>query len=310
MQPWQQYLQPSSIDQAIAALESAFPRGRVIAGGTDLLLDLQQGREPPVHTLVDISAIRELGELDVQDHVMYVGAAATHHAILRNEWIQQGARCLAEACGVIGGPQVRNVATLGGNVAHGLPAADGTIALLALEAEVEIANLDGRSWHPVESVFRGPGETSFDRRREILTRFRFPLAASREGSAFYRVMRPQGVAIAILNMACWLELEKDGVIGGARIAVGPTGPVPRRARKSEQRLLGSRFTAEDLDAVREALLAESKLRTSRHRATEAYRQHLIEVLVQRTLPLAYRRAEATASAGARRMMEREKGGMQ
>ncbi len=309
MQPWQQYRQPATVEQAIAALEAAYPEGRVIAGGTDLLIDLQQGKEPPVHTLVDISSIDQLRAMEVRDGTIYVGAAATHHAILSHERIQQGARCLAEACGVIGGPQVRNVATLGGNVAHGLPAADGTIALLALDAEAEIAGPEGRNWQPIEALFRGPGETSFDRRRQILTRFRFPLTTINEGSAFYRVMRPQGVAIAILNMACWLKVERDGVIEDARIAVGPTGPVPRRARRTETLMIGTRLEKNDFGAVREELLAESKLRTSRHRATEAYRKHLISVLVERTLPAAYRRAAPTGE-GAELTVGREKGGSQ
>jgi carbon-monoxide dehydrogenase medium subunit len=195
-----------------------------------------------------------------------------------------------EACSLIGGPQVRNVATLGGNVAHGLPAADGTIALLALGAQAEIAGIEGRQWHDLEDLFTGPGETTFDRGRQILVRFRLPISGKDEGSAFARVMRPQGVAIAILNMAAWVKLNEDKTIKDVRLAVGPSGPRPRRARKAESNLIGQTPAADRQGELHRLILEDSQLRTSRHRATKPYREQLVGVLLERTLPVAYQRA--------------------
>lgn len=294
MATWQNYLQPTSLDRALLDLKEHAPSARVIAGGTDLLLDLQQGRETPVETLVDISSIDELAGIYKEEDRLIIGAAATHQEIISSPEAKKHAQCLVEACSLIGGPQVRNVATLGGNVAHGLPAADGTIALLALGAQAEIAGEKGREWNELESLFAGPGETTFDRSRQILVRFRLPLRRASEGSAFARVMRPQGVAIAILNMAGWLKVGEDDRIEEARIAVGPSGPRPRRARKAEAHLIGRSLETEKLATLNKLILDEAQLRTSRHRATKAYRQHLVGVLVERTLPAAYARARGLA----------------
>ena len=289
---WQRYLRPTKLDNALSELIAAAPESRVIAGGTDLLLDMQQGREAPVGTLVDVSAIDELAGIYLEDDQLVIGAAVTHYNIITDEKVIKHAQCVAEACSLIGGPQVRNVATLGGNVAHGLPAANGTISLLAMGAEAEIASSEGREWHQLEDLFTGPGETAFDRGRQVLVRFRLPLDQERTGSAFARVMRPQGVAIAILNMAAWLKVEATGEISQARIAVGPTGPRPRRARQTEQYLIGKKPENEIQDELHKLILQESSLRTSRHRATKKYRQQLVRVLVERTLPVAYERALA------------------
>jgi carbon-monoxide dehydrogenase medium subunit len=132
---------------------------------------------------------------------------------------------------------VRNVATLGGNVAHALPAADGTIALLALDATAEIVSLEGRRRVPMEQLFAGPGQSTLQPRGEILVGFLLQRRGPGQASAFRRVMRPQGVAIAILNTAIWLE-RQEGCIRDIRIAVGPAGPTPFRARQTEATLRG------------------------------------------------------------------------
>ncbi|HMK09870.1 MAG TPA: FAD binding domain-containing protein, partial [Anaerolineales bacterium] len=228
MTDWQTYLQPHRVEEALAALDRAGGQARLVAGGTDLLLDIQQGRHPPVDVLVDVSGIEEMRAVEIGDGFAVIGAAVPHAVILEHSVLRRRATALTEACGLIGGPQVRIVATLGGNVAHALPAADGTIALLALDAQAELASLGKREWQPLAALFAGPGRTTFDRSRQVLVRFRVPLAGPAEASAFQRVMRPQGVAIAILNMGCWLRLVPDGRIESIRLACGPSGPTPRR----------------------------------------------------------------------------------
>ena len=212
-----------SIDDALTAMSLAQGEVAVLAGGTDLLLDIQQGRHSHVDTLVDVSSIPEMKVLEEhQDHI-YIGAAITHKQIITSKLLQQNAACVVEGCGLIGGPQVRNVATIGGNVSHALPAGDGTISLLALNTEVEIASKEGRRWEPLIDIFAGPGRVTFDRKRELVTRFRFLKRTGWEGSAFHRVMRPQGVAIAILNMSAWVKLDHKENLVDVRIACGPAG---------------------------------------------------------------------------------------
>jgi carbon-monoxide dehydrogenase medium subunit len=211
--------------------------------------------------------------------------------------VTEHATCLVESCGVIGGPQVRNVATLGGNVAHALPAADGTTALVVLDADAEVASFDGRAWQPILSLFKGPGISAVDHSRQLITRFRVPLATRGSGSAFKRVMRPQGVALPIMACAVWVRLEldadvddaADATIADAKICIGPVQPVPARARQAE-RALRNRTLAETLTDCVRAAQAEFTPRTSKHRATAEYRVEMMETLLRRSVPLAVRRA--------------------
>jgi CO/xanthine dehydrogenase FAD-binding subunit len=140
MNLWQNYIRPKNLSEAMDALANA-PRPLLpIAGGTDLLLDLGQGRHSPVQTLVDVTSIAEMTRLEIIGEELFIGAAVPVNRIVLDPLAARHARALTEACDLIAGPQVRNVATLGGNVAHALPAADGTIALLALDAQAQIAS--------------------------------------------------------------------------------------------------------------------------------------------------------------------------
>lgn len=288
---YKEYIQPSSISDALQALSGVSGSVAVIAGGTDLLLDLRQGRHNPVDQLIDVSGIAEMGQIVIKDEHVYIGAAVTHNDIIHNSDLSEHARCVVEGCGLIGGPQVRNVATIGGNVSHALPAGDGTISLLALDTEVQIASLDGMSWQPLIGIFAGPGEVTFDRRKEIVVGFRFKTRGNREGSSFHRVMRPQGVAIAILNMAAWLKLSEDGKIENVRISCGPAGPKPFRAYKMEEYLKGKTWDDSTYQKASKILADEVSLRTSKHRATKEYRHKLLPMLLQEVLDIAVERAK-------------------
>ena len=281
MKYWNYYLVPNSLDEALSNLAKASGEARVIAGGTDFLLELRQGRHPVVDTLVDVTKIPELCQIRSDPSGIFLGSAVTHKEIVTSPLLQMHAACLVKACCLIGGPQVRNVATIGGNVAHGLPAGDGTIALLALDAEVEIASEQGHRWERVEDLFIGPGEVVFDRTKEILVQFRIPILGQGEKTAFHRVMRPQGVAIAILNMALWVRMDPDRMIKDIRLALGPAGPKPFRARRTEQVLRGQHLNESNLREAVAMLLQETQLRTSKHRSTKEYREHLVGVLLRR-----------------------------
>lgn len=304
MNLWQQYHMPKTVDEALARLREHDGRARVVGGGTDLILEMQQGRKPAVEAMVDVTAIPDMHQIHEQNGLIELGAGVTHTEIVKSELIAQQAICLVESCGVIGGPQVRNVATLGGNVAHALPAADGTTALVVLDAEAEVARVDGRVWRPILRLFKGPGISAVDHGRELITRFRFPAGAPGTGSAFKRIMRPQGVALPILACAVWVKIGDWGLgigdqngersadripIEEARICIGPVRPVPTRARQAEQALRGRTLSEALDDAVGEAQ-AEFSPRTSKHRATAEYRVEMIEVLLRRALPLALHRA--------------------
>lgn len=288
---WDHYHLPTTVDEALLHLAHYAGEARVVAGGTDLLLDLQQGRKPRVAALVDVTRIPEMSWIGKAGDDLYVGAAATHTAIVASALLAERATCLVEACGVIGGPQVRNVATLGGNVAHALPAADGTLALVALDAEAEVAGPGGRAWKPIRGLFSGPGRSTLDHARDVLVRFRFRGAGLGQGeaTAFKRIMRPQGVALPILALAVWVALEGDR-IRDARLALGPAGPTPLRPERAEAWLRGQSLEAATVEKLVERVWGEARLRTSAHRATADYRHEMVAVLVRRALGLAVQRA--------------------
>ena len=183
-------------------------RARVVGGGTDLMLDIQHGQTPAVEAMVDTSRIAGLDRISNEHGHIVIGCAVTHTQIVNDESIIRSGTCLVEGCGVIGGPQVRNVATLAGNVAHAMPAGDGSIGLLALGGEIEVADAGGCRWMPLQEAFLGPGKSAIDHHRSLLTRLRFPPTQAGEGSAFTRIMRPQGVALPMISMAARLQLDE------------------------------------------------------------------------------------------------------
>lgn len=290
MNHFQEYYQPKSIEEALKDLTEASESVAVVAGGTDLLLELRQGRHPSVDRLVDVSGIESLRQVRKEQDLIYLGAGVTHKEIIGNPLLIDHARCVVEGCGLIGGPQVRNVATIGGNVAHALPAGDGTISLLALDTEVQVVSTQGAIWQPLIEIFTGPGQVTFEREKEIVTGFRFAAKKEREASAFHRVMRPQGVAIAILNMAAWVRLDENGRLEKVRISCGPAGPKPFRAYQAEEFLAGKEWDETVLEKASEILAGEVSLRTSAHRATKEYRHQLLPVLLKHVLDNAVERA--------------------
>lgn len=290
MNLWQNYIRPKNLTEAMDAFATA-PRPLLpIAGGTDLLLDLEQGRHSPVQTLVDVTSIEELTLLEQRGDELFIGASVPVNRVATNPEVAHHAQALAEACDLIAGPQVRNVATLGGNVAHALPAADGTIALLALNAQIEIASATGARRVPFKDLFLGPGKSSLKHGEELIVGFYLPLSRPHQASCFKRIMRPQGVALPILNCAVWLEREND-TIKDVRIAVGPGGGTPFRATGAEDTLRNKSLNETTFESALEALLAQAKFRTSARRASADYRRHIVSGLFRDVIESAWGRAK-------------------
>ncbi len=290
MNLWQEYKRPTSVTEAVQSLASASGPALPIAGGTDLLLDLKQGNHSPIHTLVDLTFIPEMSALELRGDELFIGAAVPVNRVALDPLTGAHAQALVEACNLIAGPQVRNTATLGGNVAHALPAADGTIALTALEAQAEVAGISGTRRIPFTSLFLGPGKSAIDKTKEIIVGFYLPLSTSHSSSCFKRIMRPQGVALPILNCAVWLERAGD-VVNDIHIAVGPGGSTPFRATEAEAVLRGQTLNEETFTRTLEVLLGQAKFRSSARRAGAEYRKHIVGGLFKDVLDTAWKRAE-------------------
>ena len=284
------YATASTVEEALAVLTSLRGSGRIIAGGTDLVIQLQHG-DRQITCLVDITRIPGLSEIRRENAHVVVGAAATFAQIERSTLILELAPLLAEASSWVGSPQIRNVGTLAGNVVNAQPAADGSIALLALDAEAQIANLTGRQWVPVASLYVSPGVSRVDATTEMITAFRFPARGPREGTAFERVARRKALALPLINVAARVLLDAAGDhLRDVRIAIGPVAPVPFRAQEAETALRGRAITAQAISDAVEAAVHESKPRSSLLRASKEYRRELIGTLTQRALTRAIEKA--------------------
>ncbi len=291
MQLWEQYHVAASVEQALGWLADYGGAAQVVAGGTDLLLEIQQGSHPKAAALVDITRVPELTSIHAEADMLTLGAGVTHNAIVAHAVIRAQATCLAESCGVVGGPQVRNVATIGGNVAHALPAADGTLSLVALDAQAELASAEGRTWLPIGDLFLGAGKSRVNPAQELITRFRFKLAAAGEASAFKRIMRPQGVALPILGCAAWVQLDAERErFTAVRLVIAPTAPTPIRAAEVEAFLIGKPANAETLQMAADLARQTLTARTSKYRATAEYRSQMIALLARDALTTALERA--------------------
>jgi carbon-monoxide dehydrogenase medium subunit len=253
------------------------------------MLDLQQGRHASIHTMVDITSIPEMNLLEIRGEDLYIGATVVLSQIAVSPLVVEHARALSEACSLIGGPQVRNVATLGGNVAHALPAADGTIAMMSLDTRVMVASRAGIRSVPLQDMFLGAGKTALYTKEEIITGFCIPIRKQNQASAFKRIMRAQGIALPIINISTWLE-RRDDKICELRIAAGPSGPTPRRITAAEELLLGRNLTEDMHPEALNTLLDQIQFRTSPQRATAEYRHHLVKDLLVDTLLEAWKRA--------------------
>lgn len=294
MRLWSDYVLAGTIEEALAALADASVTACPIAGGTDLLLELGQGRHEPIHTLVDVTRIPELRRLEIRGEELFIGAAVPVREIASSPLVVGNAAATAQACALIGGPQVRNTATLGGNVAHALPAADGMISLVALGAVAEIASEGNVRRAPILELFAGPGRSSLRPGLDLLVGFYLPLRREGESSAFARIMRPQGVALPILNAAVWIS-RKESSIRDIRVVVGPSGPVPVRAGRVEEYIRGGEFGDELFREIREAIPDSFRFRSSPQRAGAAYRYDLCGVLLEEVVRAAWLEAGRDAA---------------
>lgn len=279
---WQTYHIASSVEDALVFLEEYQGRSKIIAGGTDLLVETQQGQKPPFKALIDVTRIPGMNLIEIRGNKLFIGAAATHSSITNSEIVKKNCRALAIASGLVGGTQVRNIGTIGGNIAHALPAADGTIALMAMDAIAEIVTFKGKKIIPLQELFIGPGKSSLDPYHEILIGMYTDLSQPNQSSTFKRIMRPQGVAIAILNLALWVAVSGN-IIEDIRIVVGPSGPVPKRNFEAEDCLRGCNISTENIKKAHQAILDESTFRTSKYRSTKEYREKMVGVLLEDAL---------------------------
>ena len=278
---WDDYLFPQSVDEALDMLDTRGGEARIIAGGTDLAIQSQRGRVQS-RVMVDITRIPGLDRIDEKDGYIHVGARVTHAEVAASPLIRARAGVLAEACGSVGGPQIRNVGTLVGNVVNALPAADGAIALFALDAEAQVAERGGSRWMPMADLYGGVGRSTVDSSKAMITQLRFRVLADGDGSAFERLAKRKALILPILNAAVVVRMD-DTAVTSARIAIGPVATTPFVAVEAAEHLVGKVPTG--AAAAQAARLASeaAQPRYSLLRGSAEYRKAMVEVLVRRAL---------------------------
>lgn len=276
---------------AVALLAEHGPSVKVLAGGTDLLVDLKSASGVP-RVIVDISRAADLKGIAVTDQGLRIGALATHTEIMRSPLIRELFPALADAAHSIGAVQTRNLGTLGGNLATCVPSMDSGPPLVALDALVTVAGPGGWRRLPLTGFFAGPRKTALQP-EELLVEIIIPTENLGKPADFQKFGLRKGQALALVNAAASLRVdwERD-VCLAPRIALGAVAPTVIRASAAEAHLEGRAITPEAMAEAGRIAVSEARP-ISDFRASAGYRRDLIAVLTRRALANAYARARAT-----------------
>jgi len=282
------YLAPHSLDEAISAFAAGGNTARIMAGGTDLLVQMRSGAVKP-GLIVDIKKIAEMTEVEqTADGGFRIGAAVPGAVLAEHPRFGKVWPGVLEAVNLIGSTQVQGRASAGGNLCNGSPAGDSVPAMVAAGAVVTLQGPSGRRELPVEKVPAGPGRTNL-LPGEILVSFTLPPQPSGASDAYLRMIPRTEMDIAVVGCGVRLTL-KDGVCTAARVGLGAVAPMVLLVEAAAQALIGSRLDAAALDAAAAACRAVCRPIDDK-RGTIAYRTKVAGVLLKRTTAIAAQRAQ-------------------
>jgi carbon-monoxide dehydrogenase medium subunit len=286
------YHQPESLTDAVALAARFGDRASFLAGGTDLIVQIERGRMAPRH-VIGLGRVPGLAGVESEGARMTLGARVTHRAIEQTPALAGSLRCLVEGAEVIGGHQVRNVGTVGGNLVNASPAADLVPCLLALDGAVSLLGPGGERELPVERFLLGPNRTA-RRPDELVTRVAFAAPPPRAATAFLKAGRRRAMEISVVCVAARLVLDASlERCLEARVALGAVAPTAVRAHAAERLLEGQPVGGEAFRRAAEAA-QEACRPIDDVRASATFRQHLVGVLVRRALERCVDRARRAA----------------
>ena len=280
-----EFYEPTTLAEASRLFAEA--HAQLLAGGTDLVIGMKAYTETP-ESVISLQKIPGLAGITTEaDSSISIGAMTKVREVELSGDIQQHHTALAEGASEIGSIQIRNLATIGGNIAHASPAADTVAGLLVADAQVDIASADGERSVPIDELFTGPGQTVLTP-GEIITRFRLPSPAS--GSHYIKHKIREVMDLAFIGVAAAINID-NGTITDARIGLAAVAPTPIRATEAEALLKGNALTPELLEQAGEAAAAGCSP-ISDLRCSAEHRREMVDVLTRRTLQYALERASA------------------
>jgi CO/xanthine dehydrogenase FAD-binding subunit len=297
------YLKPQTLQEALHLLDQHRGKAKLVAGGTDVMVMIKKGEMSP-EVLVSLGGISGIDRIHDENGALRIGAMVTHRAVEKSERIRKEYSALSDAVDVLGTVQIRNVATVAGNICTAAPSADTATPLLVLGARVKTVGLKGERLIPLEEFFKGAGETVL-KDGEILTELVVPKPLPHTGSAYWKHRRRGALDLPMLGVSVLLSLntdiiscedlirgcspvssvlralEKDELIcNEVRIALGVAAPTPVRAFKAESLLRGRKISDGLLDEVAKTASEEARPRDS-IRGEAWYRKEMVKVFVKR-----------------------------
>lgn len=277
---WQNYYNVSTISETLRLLDEYQSNARIIAGGTDILIELEQGKRPTVNTLIDISRIPNIDTIRLHGDTVVMGALVNHNHVVASDIIRQRALPLAQASWEVGAPQIRNRATVAGNLITASSANDTITPLIALGAEVTLSSVDGERNIALKDFYTGLRQNVM-RANEMLTSISFPALNKNECGIFLKLGLRRAQAISVVNIAIVLAFDNDSVTH-ARITMGSVAPTIIHAPVAEQALIGRELTPETISEVAR-LAGRTPSPINDVRSTADYRSEMVKVLVARAL---------------------------
>ncbi|MEA4962997.1 FAD binding domain-containing protein [Lutispora sp.] len=266
------YHLPCSMDEAVA-LRAQFGNSCVaVAGGTDIVPALHERQVCPEHVM-DISKISEFKGISVQDGYLKIGSLTTFTELQNEPLICQYAQALYEAACSVGSPQIRNLGTLGGNIANASVAADSIAPLMSLDAELTLVSMLGLRNMAVCDFFAGERATAL-REHELIRDIRIPCSKMAQASTYVKLAKRKALAIVVLGLAIMLRCDDDGICTDARVVLGAVSRFPRRIINAEQMLIGQPVGEKAFDACI-PVLSETVKQLIPNRASVGYKSESV-----------------------------------
>ena len=285
---WQTYFSPKTVQQALKLLDEYRATARIVAGGTDLIVEMERGIRRP-RVLIDITRIPNLDYIRLEDdHRLHLGPLVTHNQVVASELCRQYALPLAIACWTVGSPQIRNRGTVAGNLITASPANDTITPLWALDGQVTLQNVRGTRTVPFPDFFQGVRKTALQD-DEMVVDISLRAMTPQQRGTFMKLGLRMAQAIAVVNVAVVVTFapesdgfEKEATVSEARITLGSVGPTIIRAHKAEQVLIGQSLSDKAIAQAAEHAATEAQP-IDDIRGSAAYRRRMVAVYTRRAL---------------------------